>query len=162
MIEKSSWVQAYRPQKRGLVWRNRKKTRQVIKDYFYLPFFPLIILCMYRNRTMSRNNQHDDQFCPYDMPDGWEYWDTQVYLFHVISIGKKTKKNISFKGQRRELVFCPIQFCPSCLERTYLKVSEFDLLLTKVGRVCSFGAVGKCAKCTYICAFSYCAQSIFS
>ncbi len=28
----------------GLVWRNRKKMSQIIKDYFYLPFFLLIIL----------------------------------------------------------------------------------------------------------------------
>jgi hypothetical protein len=27
-----------------LVWRNRKKISQIIKDYFYLPFFLLIIL----------------------------------------------------------------------------------------------------------------------
>jgi hypothetical protein len=30
--------------KLGLVWRNRKKISQIIKDYFYLPFFLLIIL----------------------------------------------------------------------------------------------------------------------
>jgi hypothetical protein len=29
----------------GLVWRNRKKISQIIKDYFHLPFFLLIILC---------------------------------------------------------------------------------------------------------------------
>jgi hypothetical protein len=27
-----------------LVWRNRKKISQIIKDYFHLPFFLLIIL----------------------------------------------------------------------------------------------------------------------
>jgi hypothetical protein len=27
-----------------MVWRNRKKISQIIKDYFYLPFFRLIIL----------------------------------------------------------------------------------------------------------------------
>jgi hypothetical protein len=31
-------------QKLGLVWRSRKKISQIIKDYFYLPFFLLIIL----------------------------------------------------------------------------------------------------------------------
>jgi hypothetical protein len=31
-------------QKHGLVWRNRNKISQIIKDYFYLPFFLLIIL----------------------------------------------------------------------------------------------------------------------
>jgi hypothetical protein len=44
MAEKSSWDQATRRQKLGLVWRNRKKISQIIKDYFYLPFFLLIIL----------------------------------------------------------------------------------------------------------------------
>jgi hypothetical protein len=45
MAEKSSWDQANRQQKHGLVWRNRKKICQIIKDYFYLPFFLFIILC---------------------------------------------------------------------------------------------------------------------
>jgi hypothetical protein len=44
MAEKSSWDQANRRQKLGLVWRNRKKISQIIKDYFYLLFFLLIIL----------------------------------------------------------------------------------------------------------------------
>jgi hypothetical protein len=44
MEEKSSWDQANIRQKLGLVWINRKKTSQIIKDYFYLPFFLLIIL----------------------------------------------------------------------------------------------------------------------
>jgi hypothetical protein len=41
---KFSWDQANRRQKLGLVWRIRKKISQIIKDYFYLPFFLLIIL----------------------------------------------------------------------------------------------------------------------
>ncbi len=44
MAEKSSWDQANIRQKLGLVWRNRKKISQIIEDYFYLPFFLLIIL----------------------------------------------------------------------------------------------------------------------
>jgi hypothetical protein len=44
MAEKSSRDQANRRQKLGLVWRNRKKISQIIKDYFCLPFFLLIIL----------------------------------------------------------------------------------------------------------------------
>jgi hypothetical protein len=44
MAEKSSWDQANIRQKLCLVWRNRKKISQIIKDYFYLPFFLLIIL----------------------------------------------------------------------------------------------------------------------
>ncbi len=46
MAEKSRWEHAAnRRQKPGLVWRNRKKISQIIKDYFGLPFFLLIILC---------------------------------------------------------------------------------------------------------------------
>ncbi len=44
--EKLSWDQANRRQKLGLVWRIRKKISQIIKDYFCLPFFLLIILCI--------------------------------------------------------------------------------------------------------------------
>jgi hypothetical protein len=44
MAEKSRMDQANRQQKPGLVWRNRKKISQIIKDYFCLPFFLLIIL----------------------------------------------------------------------------------------------------------------------
>jgi hypothetical protein len=44
MTEKSRWDQPNRQQKPGLVGRNRKKISQIIKDYFYLPFFLLIIL----------------------------------------------------------------------------------------------------------------------
>jgi hypothetical protein len=47
MEEKSSWDQANIQQKLGLVWRNRKKISQIIKDYFYFPFFLLIILCIH-------------------------------------------------------------------------------------------------------------------
>jgi hypothetical protein len=45
MAGKFSWDLANRRQKLGLVWRFRKKISQIIKDYFYLPFFLLIILC---------------------------------------------------------------------------------------------------------------------
>jgi hypothetical protein len=44
MAEKSSWAQTNIRQKLGLIWRNRKKISQIIKDYFNLPFFLLIIL----------------------------------------------------------------------------------------------------------------------
>jgi hypothetical protein len=37
MAEKSSWDQTNKQQKLGLVWRNRKKISQIIKDFFYLP-----------------------------------------------------------------------------------------------------------------------------
>jgi hypothetical protein len=42
----SSWDQANRGQKLGLVWRNRKKISQIINGYLYLPLFFLIILCL--------------------------------------------------------------------------------------------------------------------
>ncbi len=44
IAEKSRLDQANRRQKLGLVWRIWKKISQIIKDYFYLPFFLLIIL----------------------------------------------------------------------------------------------------------------------
>jgi hypothetical protein len=57
MAEQSSWYQANIRQKLGLVWRNRKKISQIIKDYFYLPFFLLIILwsilCLTRRSVPS-------------------------------------------------------------------------------------------------------------
>ncbi len=46
MAEKFSWDQANIRQKLGLVCRNRKKISQIIIDYFYLPFFLLIYLCV--------------------------------------------------------------------------------------------------------------------
>jgi hypothetical protein len=46
MAGKSSWDQVNIRQKLSLVWRNRKKISQIIKDYFYLPFFLLIILLL--------------------------------------------------------------------------------------------------------------------
>jgi hypothetical protein len=50
MAELSRREQANRQQKLGLVWRNRKKISQIIKDYFCLPFFLLIILWGRYNR----------------------------------------------------------------------------------------------------------------
>ncbi len=55
MAEKSSCDQANRQQKRGLVWRNRKKISQIIKEYFCLPFFLLIILWV-RSRVRTNLN----------------------------------------------------------------------------------------------------------
>jgi hypothetical protein len=53
MAKKSRWDQANRRKKLGLVWRNRKKISQIIKDYFYFPFFLLIILCLQPLLTQS-------------------------------------------------------------------------------------------------------------
>jgi hypothetical protein len=51
MAEQSRWDQANKRQKLGLVWRNRKKISQIIKDFFYLPFFLLIILWIGERRN---------------------------------------------------------------------------------------------------------------
>ncbi len=40
----SSWDQANIWQKPGAFWISRKKISKIIKDYFYLPFFLLIML----------------------------------------------------------------------------------------------------------------------
>jgi hypothetical protein len=48
--KKSNWDPAKRGEKLGLVWRNRKKISQIIYDYLCLPFFLLIILCVYAKR----------------------------------------------------------------------------------------------------------------
>jgi hypothetical protein len=56
MAEKSSWDQANIRQKLGLVWRNRKKISQIIKDYLYIPFFLLIILCFHLSRREGRDS----------------------------------------------------------------------------------------------------------
>jgi hypothetical protein len=53
MAEKSSRDQANRRQNLGLVWRNRKKISQTLKDYFFFPFFLLIILWPKQTGTLS-------------------------------------------------------------------------------------------------------------
>ncbi len=68
---KPSWDQANRRQKLGLVWRIRKKISQIFKDYFYLPFFLLIILWYPRTfhrltfyrRTFWGRTFRDRTFC---------------------------------------------------------------------------------------------------
>ncbi len=46
------WDQTNRWQKLGLVWRNRKKIRQFINAYLYLPFFFLCVqLSLYSEKT---------------------------------------------------------------------------------------------------------------
>jgi hypothetical protein len=55
MAEKSSWDQANRRQNLGLVWRKRQKISQIMKDYFCLPFFLLIILW---KKGMSEEPNH--------------------------------------------------------------------------------------------------------
>ncbi len=61
MAEMSSWDQANIRQKLGLVWVNRKKISQIIKDYFYLQFFLLIILWYHPKPDNTR-------------PWKWEAW----------------------------------------------------------------------------------------
>jgi hypothetical protein len=54
MAEKSCWDQANIRQKLGLVWRNRKKINQIIKDYFYLPFHSSSDYFMYPQHGMKQ------------------------------------------------------------------------------------------------------------
>jgi hypothetical protein len=56
----SSFDQANRGEKLGLVWRNRKKSSQIINDYLYLPFFLLIILWEEGNWPQSYENSIKD------------------------------------------------------------------------------------------------------
>jgi hypothetical protein len=58
MAEKSSWDQANILQKLGLVWRNRKKIRQIIKDYFYF-----IITFIITTFTLSVHNVQQVELC---------------------------------------------------------------------------------------------------
>jgi hypothetical protein len=60
MAEMSSWDQANRRQKRGLVWRIRTKISQIIKDYFCLLFFLLFILWATPMVTRGKNRAGDD------------------------------------------------------------------------------------------------------
>jgi hypothetical protein len=54
----SSWDQANKGEKFGLVWRNRKKISQTINDYLYLLFFLLIIL------WLELSEMIDEHFLP--------------------------------------------------------------------------------------------------
>jgi len=47
MAEKPSWDQANRRQKLGLVWRNRKKISQIIKETTSLTVLPLNYFMLY-------------------------------------------------------------------------------------------------------------------
>jgi hypothetical protein len=51
--EMSSWEQTD-GKNWGLVWRNRKKIIQIIKDYFHLPFFLLIILWIIAKELLGK------------------------------------------------------------------------------------------------------------
>ncbi len=53
--EMSSWDQAYRGGKLGLVWRNRKKISQIIKGYLYLPFFLCYVMAQLPCPLSSRH-----------------------------------------------------------------------------------------------------------
>ncbi len=82
MAEKSSWDQANIRQKLGLIWRNRKKISQIIKEYFYLPFFLLIILwrspfVLERTRIMALCVRHQS----------WNFKKRSVGERHRVRIG---------------------------------------------------------------------------
>ena len=54
-------------------WPGRKWHNTVIKTLKLIVSRDLSIFMKY---IFARNIQHNDQFCPYDMPDGWEYLDS--------------------------------------------------------------------------------------
>ncbi len=59
--------EANRRQKLGLVWGNRKKMSHIIKDYFYIPFFLLVIL-WFRGRGGGRCGVRLSKVMLYVMP----------------------------------------------------------------------------------------------
>ncbi len=59
----SSWDQANRGEKLGLVWRNRKKISQIINDYLYWPFV-LIILSPSYSDFLSHPQDPRPSFLP--------------------------------------------------------------------------------------------------
>jgi hypothetical protein len=59
MAGNSNRDQANRRQKLGLVWRIRKKISQIIKDYFHLPFFLLIILWEWQKQLFVGHYKRD-------------------------------------------------------------------------------------------------------
>jgi hypothetical protein len=82
MAEKSSWDQANIRQKLGLVWRNRKKISQIIKDYFYLPFFLFIILWLglIRNLPLTLQQQLRMMLLMWQRLSGFD-----VYGYQIVS-----------------------------------------------------------------------------
>jgi hypothetical protein len=52
-----------RRQKLGLVWRNRKKISQIIKDYFCLPFFLLLFYGYRVGNFRQKNIQRKTEYC---------------------------------------------------------------------------------------------------
>ncbi len=68
----SSWDQANRRQKLGFGLENRKQISQIIKDYFHLPFFLLIILWF----TQCTNANLLETFP----------WDLDIFSLHSITI----------------------------------------------------------------------------
>ncbi len=61
--------------KHGLLWRNINKTSQIIKDYFYLPLFLLIILCLSSSQKSLLHAQSNFLKTPTAPP-------SQFYLSH--------------------------------------------------------------------------------
>jgi hypothetical protein len=93
MTEKSSWDQANIRQKLGLVWRNRKKISQIIKDYFYLPFFLLIILWFeflnMKNSSALKNLKISKKAIPPPC-----YWDSFLFYDFLLKMIPYVRFNI--------------------------------------------------------------------
>jgi hypothetical protein len=80
MAGNSSWDQANRRQKLGLVWRIRKKISQIIKDYFHLLFFLLIILWYTTIRRTSR--KEGMAWYSSSILSGYEYLARSFFCLH--------------------------------------------------------------------------------
>jgi hypothetical protein len=72
ITEKFSWDQANIRQKLGLVLIHRKKISQIIKDYFYLPFSLLIILCFCK--TAAALAESSATLPPFGFTEGHEWF----------------------------------------------------------------------------------------
>ena len=86
MAENSSWDQANRWQKLGLVWRNRKKISQIVKDYVYLPFFLLIIL--WQRTTTTGSVEKECRLCNCFEPNAENYFTVYTVMEILMRRGK--------------------------------------------------------------------------
>jgi hypothetical protein len=77
-----------------LVWRNRKKISQIIKDYFHLPFFLLIILwANYRSKKIGENLSPVNRLRK--KGDGWLSWQNAYLSRKAIWVGSNPDRHQS-------------------------------------------------------------------
>ena len=105
--EKPSWDQANRRQKLGLVWRIRKKISQIIKDYFHLPFFLLIILWPVHGRMNYKDTKpYMSAFLSVDLLTDFAAFcltpSPPFPMYSIINNNNKNNKNNLFSIQYRQ------------------------------------------------------------